>query len=174
MRKIAGLILLATALGIGAYIVYRSLVSDETLIRWRLDAMAAGFNAPDVGDCVAGLHDDFELRGRDVQYASKREVAAYLRVLVLQNRQADAQSRWPFHVELPQEEMTITIRDDEPRTASVSLLARFSKAVAKKPEEDANPTPRVSVRISTELAAGSEGWQVTKATYERIEGRFPF
>ncbi len=172
MKKIAGLILIATVLAIGAYVLYRSLVSDETLIRWRLDAMAAGFNEPDVGDCVAGLHDDFALRGRDVQHASKREVAAYLRVLLLQSRRTGP-GIWPYRVELPPEEMTITIREDDPPTASVSLLARFAAVDPNSPEQP-ETEQRVSVRIAAELASDSEGWQIMSATYERVEGRFPF
>ena len=69
--------------------------------------------------------------------------------------------------------MTITIREDDPPTASVSLLARFAAVDPNSPEQP-ETEQRVSVRIAAELASDSEGWQIMSATYERVEGRFPF
>lgn len=73
MARVLLVLLGLVVLGFGGRALIRTLASDETLIRWEIEAMERGYNSGDVGDAIAPLtkdwvHEGYELN-RDLLHA---------------------------------------------------------------------------------------------------------
>ena len=58
MKRILLIALGLLLLVLGARALFRALSSDETKLRWRLEAMEEGYNEGDVGDAIGPIARD--------------------------------------------------------------------------------------------------------------------
>ena len=159
-RALIGIALALALLAIGK-VLWVVFASDETRIRWVLESMEEGFNAPDVGDMLAGLSEGFTVRRKNSSRSVSRDkLAMVLRGQVLREVQGLDSGR-PRHVVLVDD--SIEISTDEKR-AQASLELRFFRDAAPESLEVGH------VRIRCELSESEEGWTVDRAEYELLSG----
>lgn len=158
--KRALLILLALAgLGVAGWRLRIALASDETLIRWRIEQMASGFDRTRLVSVMEGFETDY----RDATSGlDRQDVMDALRWTFLQ--EIDPKTReFRWTVEVPSEAVVVELDPDEPERARAALTASFR--VRGEPERP----PSWVVAIEGELEKGERGWVFVRSTHETLE-----
>ena len=154
----------ALVLLLAAYGIYRLCLSDETRIREFVTGMAADFNAGAVGSCVDGLAADYR---EEIVRVRKDEVHQLL--VALWFREKDPKTgEFPFRVELPPEEIRVTLDGEARDKAEIELTARFADVRRN------GGKPLWQVRVEAKLAKVDGKWRVKSSRHETLEGRVPF
>jgi len=156
MKKIllllAGLVLLVVA----GHHIRLALLSDETLIRMRIEEMAGDFNGGSVAEVAAGLAEEYrnETSGMD-----RAQLLQALRYAVLKVRDEKTR-RFALRVEVAVEDLEIAEGEN---TAHVMLEVRFSRS------RQGEWTGFRDCTIDADFRKGEAGWQVT-GTRHRWKG----
>jgi len=140
----------------------RAVASDETKIRWRLEAMAEGFNETSNNACTEGLADDFLDESYGADRALVRQALAYL----FFHRKDPVTRGFLYRVELPPESMRIAV-DEGGETARLEMIARFFERNGAA-EEVAWET-----RIDAELVERDGEWLIRRSEHQTLAGRMP-
>jgi hypothetical protein len=133
--------------------IARAFASDQTRIRWVIEDMADGFNETRMNPIMSGLAEDFL---EDSWGADKALARAGLAQMFLQSKEA-LTNKFPYRVEIPEDEFHVQVHDGEPRTAEFDLVAQFEES--KGGEWSARW--KANVHAQLELAAG--GWKIHRA-----------
>jgi hypothetical protein len=120
MRKLALVSLSALLLVFVAGRIRRALASPEQALRWQLEDMLDGFNAPRVGPMIGGFHTDFRDESSGIGREDLKSALAYL---VLTHKDP-ATKDWNLEVELPDESISIEMAEDQKR-ATVRVTPTF-------------------------------------------------
>jgi hypothetical protein len=149
-----------------AYLIYPMLLSDETRIRRLLEGTAESFNHRRAGSCVAPLADDY----RDATSGlDKRQLQAVLAAIFLRKQNIDPEGGlFLYPAQVPEEHLTITIRDGSPPVAEVRAKVVFHHL------SDPGGDPRWEVDATAELTKASGKWLVERSRFRQLAGRPPF
>ncbi len=151
-------VLLATVIVVlGVRAIARSLASDETKIRWRIESMVEGYNTGDVGDAIGPLAKDW--RHEDFPYDREAIRGGLIRES-LQDRDRET-GKLRRRVELDADTLSIQTADD---TATLEVEASFQKL------EGDEWTERWRARISGDLRNGENGWFLFASRHEDLVG----
>ena len=158
MRRL--LLVLAAALTLwflGRALVH-ALASDETKIRWRVEAMEEGYNTGDVGDVIAPLHADWTHE----QHAGldREMVRAVLAREALQERNPNTR-RLARRVDLDEDTLAITVDGD---AATLEVVASFSRWV------DEAWKPDWTARFHADFVRTDDGWKTNRSRHADISG----
>ena len=145
-------VLLAALLG---WRLALALAPQETRVRRRLEAMAAGFNETRLRPIAAGLAPDFRSEGEGLD---RPALLDGLRAHFLEH----ARSRFPHRVELPGELLDIELRGED--TADVRLVAEF-RVLRDEAWEEA-----WTIEVEAVMHRGEDGWQVRRADHVTLRG----
>lgn len=146
------------------WLVFHVFVSDETRIRRVLHASADGFNETHKSRCISALAEDFQ---DETTGLSRDDIGQRLVYLFLKEKHPDMNA-FRYRVDLPEDKLDIEISDGSPKTAKISLLARFSKLV------EGEFAPVWDVEIDGGMEHTSDGWKVKRSRYRGVSGKFPF
>jgi hypothetical protein len=149
---VAVLILGALALAIRSLVI--ALASDETKIRWRLEEMVTGFNERHLAPIMEGFAPEFRDAGTN---ASRDEVREILVSLFFQQLEAKT-GRFLLRAELVPEDLSVTVGEGSPRTASLAMHARFFEL------RDGGEQLLWDAHIEGTLAKKEDGWQWVRTT----------
>jgi len=139
----------------GARALWHALASDETKIRWALEAAVADFNGPLPGYAVSPLAKDWYCRTSGVH----RDTLKY--ALSAFGRQ-EREGAWIL--ELPPESLSITVAGDAAASAFELELSR----------ERADASEVVwRLAVDAEWRDGDGGWKIASSSYTTLEGRRP-
>ena len=146
------------------WLVFHVFVSDETRIRRVLQTSADGFNDTHKSRCLSALAEDFrdETTGLSRDHLGQRLV-----YLFLKEKHPDMNA-FRYRIELVEDKLEIEVADGSPKTAKVSMLARFSglvKGEFKLVWE---------VEIDGGMEKTSDGWKVKRSRHRGVSGKFPF
>ena len=159
MRRILALIVVLVLLAWGACAVRRSLASDETKIRWMIEAAVEGFNDGKTGSALAPLSDDWRDRAAGLQ---KNTLHQILVAAVFQEKDP-TNNEFALELIVPPELLVIVVAEDDVATAT--MQARFSRK--RGPER----TSLWIISIEADLRVGEDGWEVWRTNHTSLEGR---
>lgn len=133
-----------------------ALLSEETLIRMRIEAMAEGFNDTDLSLVAGGVAEDYKDKALGLD---RKRLLALVRYLFLKKNDFKTK-KFSFRVEVDVLEVAVAEAKD---TAKVALEVRFSKS------ELGEWKAFQSGKVDADLRKGEEGWQVarTRHTWDR-------
>lgn len=146
------------------WLVFHVFVSDETRIRRVLHASAEGFNETHKSRCLSALAEDFQ---DETTGLSRDDIGQRLVYLFLKEKHPDMDA-FRYRIELVEDQLQIDVSDGSPKTAKISVLARFSKLVGDEFE------PVWDVEIDGGMERTSDGWKVKRSRYRGVSGKFPF
>lgn len=160
MKRVLLALLLLGLLFVGARALVWLLASDETRIRWRIEAMVEGFNATRMNPILDGLAREFV----EETWGADRELArAGLARLFLERK--DPVSRGFLYVlEVPDEELAIELQPGEPARAKVGMVLQVEE------RRGAERTLAWKARLEGELVESDDGWKFTRARCDTLEG----
>lgn len=162
-------VVIAIALTVAAVVVvdriYLALLPEEARIRRLLSRIEDGFNAGEAGTIAGELAEDFTEAENGL---GRNEVRLIL--FEFFRNQRDQQGRPRFRVEAPTGEAEVTIGEGEPKTAEVSVTARFQA----RGDRDSAWQPFGTIRFTARLDRRQGEWKISRARREKIEGRWPF
>ena len=146
------------------WLVFHVFVSDETLIRRALVTAAEGFNETHKSQCLSVFAEDYreELTGLTQDMIGQRLV-----YLFLKEKHPDM-GTFRYQIELVEDTLKIDIADASPKTAKISLLARFSRLT------DGEFKPVWDVEVEGEMEKTSDGWKLKRSRHRGVSGAFPF
>ena len=155
--------ILLVLLGVAAVVfignrIRLALLSDETLIRMRIEDMTEGFNDSHLARVAEGLAMDY----RDQTLKLKRqELLTLIRYLFLKKNDEKTR-KFAFRAEVEILEITVAEAED---TAKVALEVRFSKSELGEWEAFR------SGKVDADFRKGDEGWQVIRSrhTWDRAK-----
>ena len=148
-------------------LVFHVFVSDETKIRRIVETTVDGYNAPDVGDAIDGLADDFEfLSAKGRKIADKQEIRGYLAGQVLQSRDP-ATNRYNLTLEVIEDSIRITFDDDSKTKATLEFDAKGSRTNRDKVDT-------WSASFTVRVEKGDDGWKAKSAQLAPGSKRPPF
>jgi hypothetical protein len=147
----------------GGRAIVRALASPEKKIRWQLDSMAEGFNRTRNGAVLAGLAPDF----LDETYGADRALVQAGLARIFFESKDPVTKAFPYRVELPREQCTITVATPDKKSAQVELLARFFEKHA------GSEAVRWEVQITAELVLRDGDWLVRRSETKAVSGRMP-
>lgn len=155
-------ILLALLVLVASFIAFQQVrgcvVSEETKIRWRIEAMQEGFNEAKVAPCLRGVAEGW----RDSQGRVDRALLAdALRYAFLQERDPKTKS-FRYRVDFEEELFIELDPEDEDRALAV-LVLRFDRIDG----EEWSVTWRVRVQ-ATMARSEDRGWQIARTERETI------
>ncbi len=133
-----------------------ALLSEETLIRMRIEDMAEGFNDTDLAQVAGGVAEDYRDKALELD---RKRLLALVRYLFLKKNDFKTK-QFAFRVEVDIQEVVVAEAED---AARVALEVRFSKS------ELGEWKAFQSGKVDADLRKGEEGWQVvrTRHTWDR-------
>jgi len=157
MKRVLFGILAVVLLWFGVRAIVHLLASDETKIRWLVEDMVDGFNETRMNPIMTGLAQDFvdEHSGR-----GKDDVRAALAQMFLQDKDPKTK-RFPYRVQVPEQEFSVQVQRAEPRTAALDLVANFDESAG----EEWHPVR--SAAVHAELLLGPDGWKIRRARVDK-------
>jgi hypothetical protein len=141
--------------------IVHAFASDERKIRWVVEDMADGFNETRMNPIMSGLAEDFL---EDSWGADKALARAGLAQMFLQSKEA-LTKKFPYRVEIPEEEFHVQVHDGEPRTAEFDLLAKFDESKAGE------WSARWQTKVHAQLVLGPGGWKIRSARMNDGQGQ---
>lgn len=160
MRRALKFALAGLALVLAFQALRHFLASEETRIRWRIEAMMNGFNDTRLSPALSGVGAEWRDRTRRVD---RQRLADGLRYLFFQEKDPDTK-RFPYRVELEPGTLVIEVDPTTRTRAEVAFEARFL-ALSRG---EWRPTWRVRVR--TEMHKHENlGWQMQESEHETLE-----
>lgn len=146
------------------WLVFHVFVSDETRIRRVLHNSAEGFNDTHKSQCLSALADDYR---DETSGLTRDQLGQWLVYLFLKEKHPDMNAL-RYRVELVEDKLEIEVMDGSPKTADVTLLARFSKLIKGEFE------PVWDVEVEGEMEKTSDGWKAKRTRYHSVSGKPPF
>ena len=140
----------------------RAIASDETKIRWQLDALVEAFDETSNNGCTAVLAQDYLDETSGADRALVRQGLAYL----FFHGKDPVTKGFVYRLELPEESTTIRV-DEAAGTAHVALTARMLEKHAES-ERIAWET-----RIDAELVESDGEWLIRRSEHATLAGRMP-
>jgi hypothetical protein len=171
MSKIfTGLVVLGLAVLAGRWACH-ALASDETRIRWRIEAMQEGFNDQRTARVLRGLTQDFRDATEGVGRQEVREALASIFLRNLGNQGVPTE----YRLELPDEHWRIELHEEPEADADGPQRARaWIKAVFTEVRGEATEL-YWDVDIEAELIEDPEqGWLIQRTEHKTISGRRRF
>lgn len=162
MRRV---LLVLIALAAGGLLVVRlrtALASEETRIRWRLEAALEGFNDQRVAPCLRALAEDW----RHADGLSREELGDGLRYLFFSERRGT----FPHRVALEDETLSIEVSADPEGSAELEFVLVFETL------DEETWTTSWRARVLARFVRGDEqGWRCAGSSSRTLEsdGRFP-
>lgn len=170
MKKSLQIIAVIAALAIAGYAISRALASDETRIRWLIEATIEAFNDSRVGGTIEGLAEEFR---EETAKLGRDEVKLILLHLFLQER--DPQTKdFRFKVvpadKLAGREMELKVKFDpaSPLKASLTLAVAFCKMQGEA------AGPAWTIEVDASLEKKDDGWKVVTSRHKTLSGKRPF
>ncbi len=158
MKRILLIALGLLLLVLGARALFRALSSDETKLRWRLEAMEEGYNEGDVGDAIGPIARDWKHDGAGE--VTRDYVSRGLAYRSFQGYdQATDERIW--RLEIDWDSLLILVEGDEATTEFVATFlerGRDGWNVEWKLEADCR------------WRRSSEGWFLYASSHENLEG----
>jgi hypothetical protein len=162
-------LLLALAAALVLFVVGRwvvlALVPETTRIRWRLEAMCAGFNETRLSPCLSGVAPAWRHAGSGLD---RDRLTDALRSVFFHEKDPES-GRFPLRAEIEPDSLEIELDDEDDARARAQLIGRF--LVLERGEWSS----AWRARIALELARDPErGWQVVRSEHTDLEadGRF--
>ncbi len=146
------------------WLVFHVFVSDETRIRRVLQNSADGFNDTHKSRCLSALAEDF----REEMTGLSRDLLGQLLVKLFLKEKHPDMNAFRYRIELVEDTLEIEVADVSPKTAKVSVLARFSRIVKGE------FVPVWDVEIDGGMEKTSDGWMVKRSRHRGVSGKFPF
>lgn len=146
------------------WLIFHVFVSDETRIRRALQNSADGFNDTQRSRCISVLGEGY----RDETGGFTRDQLGQMLVYLFLKEKHPDMNTFRYHVELVEDELEIEVLEGSPKTASVSVLARFSKF------DKGDFKPVWDVKVEGEMEKTSDGWKVMRSRYRSVSGKAPF
>ncbi len=143
--------------------IYSACASDETQIRWMIESMADGFNATRANPCLDGLAAGYV----DTTSGADRELVHSALVHLFFTAKDETTKKFLYAVEMPEDELKISVSESDPPTATVDALARFHEV------HGGERTPAWEIRFHGELAEGEGDWEFVRTQHETVSGRRP-
>ncbi|MGE3171176.1 MAG: nuclear transport factor 2 family protein [Planctomycetota bacterium] len=151
---------LAAVAWFGGRAVVRALASDETRIGWLLQGEAASFNGAAMLSVLGSFAPDY----RETTVGIDRQALRAALLWAFQNRRDRATGRFLYRVELPAEELQVTVDGDRARAAFALRLFEGLDAAA---------VLRWELAVEAELERGQDGWRVARSRHETVTGERP-
>ncbi len=146
------------------WLVFHAFVSDETRIRRVLQNSVDGFNDTHKKRCISALADDF----REETTGLNRDLIGQRLVYLFLKEKHPDMNAFRFRIELVEDKLEIEVADVSPKTAKVSVLARFSRIVKGE------FVPVWDVDIDGGMEKTSDGWKVKRSRHRGVSGKIPF
>lgn len=143
--------------------LYLEFASDETQIRWVIERMAEGFNDTRANPCLEGLAPSFV----DTTSGADRELVHSALVHLFFTAKDETTKKFLYAVEVPEDELKISVAESDLPTATIDALARFYEVRGEA------RSLAWEIRIHGELAEGEGDWQFVRTQHETISGRRP-
>ena len=159
-RLLFGALLCVLVLLVGRWLVH-AIASEETRIRWKLEAMADGFNHTDTNQVLAGLAPDYF----DQTYGADRPTVRQALAYVFLQRKDPVTKGFLYEVELPEDAIEIELVGEHEESARVTLLARFSE---KKGEQR---TVVWETRVQAVMIEREGEWMVATSEQDTESGK---
>jgi len=162
MKRVLFGVLAIVLLWFGVRAIVHFFASDETKIRWVVEDMVDGFNDTRMNPIMTGLAQDFVDESSGHKY-KKDDVRAGLAQMFLQRKDPKTK-RFPFRVQVPEEEFHVQVQRVEPRTAELDLVAYFDESAGEEWH------PQGKIQVHAELLLGPDGWKIR---HTRVDGKYP-
>ena len=146
------------------WLVFHAFVSDETRIRRVLQNSVDGFNDTHKKRCISALADDFR---EETTGLSRDMIGQRLVYLFLKEKHPDMNT-FRYRIELVEDTLEIEVAEASPKTAKISVLARFSKM------GKGEFAPVWDVEIDGGMEKTSDGWKVKRSRHRGVSGKLPF
>ena len=153
MKRALFALLALVLLWFGVRAIVRAFASDETKIRWVVEDMADGFNETRMNPIMNGLAEDFL---EDSWGADKALARAGLAQMFFQSKEA-VSNKFPYRVEIPEDEFRVQVHEGEPRTAEFDLVAHFDESKAGE------WSSRWKAKVHAQLVLAPGGWKIQRA-----------
>lgn len=136
----------------GGRILIRSLASDETLIRWQIEAMVEGFNTRSMGKVLGGIADDFV---DETSRTRKKDLHAAL-VHVFMTEIDHLTKSFALRADLEKDALEISLLSDSEATvaASIRIVATHSNS----------ETPYWDLKLRAQMKKLDGDWRFKKTT----------
>ena len=135
-----------------------ALASDETRIRWMVEAMEEGFNDGSAKGATGGLGRDWRHEGMDGLDAETLRGMLLREFMELRRRDGELSVR----IEVPEDTLAITVDGESATLECEALMER---------RREGKWTGAWRSRIEGELRKGEEGWEILRTRHEDLEGR---
>ena len=149
---------------IAMYFVGGLFISDETRVRWKVNALIEAFNAARAGSTVATLADDY----KDALSGANRDMVRQYLTAVFLKKENRVDGSFKHPARLAGGELTITVGQPAEGQATVKGTVELTNAS----DEDAPPSCVVGVEATLSKASGE--WLFTRSRYSIQSGRIPF
>ncbi len=144
------------------YWVVNAFISDETKIRWQIEAAVESFNSCRGGACAAILSEKYR---DDTSGATRDSVRKFLLPIFLrkQNKQGGL---FLYPVRIPQEDLEINVTADA--EAKVDLRIEFHKL------ETEGEAPVWELKIAAVFNKEDGEWLAQRTSFEILSGKQPW
>ena len=150
-RLLAGiLILVGLVWGVGQ--LRYMIASPETRIRMRIERMALGFNTTKMAGALGGFARDY----RDADSGTDKERVKQILLHFFFREIDPTTKRFRMRVEVPEEELSVSLDPDDESRAVVQLRAVFYE------REGDSEELYWDARVTAEMAEGEDGWQILR------------
>jgi hypothetical protein len=140
--------------------LYMALASDETRVRWVIERMVEGFNDTRASPCLDGFATSYV----DTSSGADRETVHRALAYLFFTRKDETTKKFLYEVEMPENDLSITVVDGDAPTATAEGVARFFEVHGEERKL------AWEVRFRGELAEGDDGWQFVRTTHETSAG----
>ncbi len=143
--------------------LFLALASDETRVRWVIERMAKGFNDTRASPCL----DGFALEYVDTTSGADRQTMHRALAYLFFTKKDETTKKFLYEVEMPEDELKISVQDGDAPTATAEGVARFFEVRGEEKKL------AWEVRFRGELAEGEDDWEFVRTTHETVSGERP-
>ena|ERR1051326_3597878 len=139
-----------------------ALVSDETSIRWKIEAACAGFDATRMNPILDLLAPDY----REETLGFSREDVRGAVASIFFSEKDPRTKRFPYRIELVADDLAIDVEKPDAKRARVALHARVVDT------RDGGARNAWEFRVNGTMEKYGDGWRLTSSTHETVTGSF--
>jgi hypothetical protein len=156
MKRLLLLALATVIVVLGVRALVRSLASDETKIRWRIESIVEAYNSGDVGDTIYPIAKDWR---HDGSLFDREDMRRVLVAEFFQDRDPETK-KLARRVEVDTDALVVEIDGD---TASAEFEASFSRLIKGE------WIPGWRARITADFESGKNGWFVHASRHINLD-----
>jgi hypothetical protein len=142
--------------------IVHALASDETKIRWKIEAACQGFDDTRMNPILDLLAKDY----REETLGFSREDVRSAVASIFFSEKDPQTKRFPYRVELVAEDLVIEVEKPDAKRARVALHARILDT------RDGAKRNAWEFRVTGTLEKYPDGWQLATSTQETVAGSF--